>query len=85
MAAVGDMNMGKPVVSQYPPPGTPTYRFRWRTRTQLPERFGEMCRIVSTTRVASINGGSIVVEFADGTKAVTFRGSIRLKAARRWG
>lgn len=72
-------------IYRYPPPGAPRFRFRWRTRKTHPERFGESCRIVATSRSMSISGGSIVVEFEDGTQAVTFRGSIRLKGVRRFG
>ena len=76
-----------PVVFQYPPAGEPVYRFRWRTRKTHPERYGSDCRIVSRVGragyfTAMVEAGSIVVEFRDGLRVTTFRGSIRLKGER---
>lgn len=65
---------------RYPPAGAPTYRFRWRTRKQHPERFGNACRIVPAGDPGRRGPmGMVVVEFEDGARAVTTRGSIRLK------
>jgi hypothetical protein len=48
------------------------YPYRWRVRTRLPERFGQLCRVL-------VRGGknSCAVEFEDGLKVITSRWYIR--------
>jgi len=78
-----------PDAPRFPPAGTPLFRFRWRTRKTHPDRFGQDCRIVSRIQPGqfrvNVEAGSIVVEFPDGLRVTTFRGSIRLKTPRRFG
>lgn len=49
-----------------------TYPYRWRVRTRLPERFGQLLRVI-------IRGGmnSALVEFDDGHRCVTSRNYFR--------
>ena len=44
----------------------------WRIKTRLPERKGQHCRLVARGRL-----NSCLVEFADGTRVVTSRWSVR--------
>ena len=44
----------------------------WRVRSRLPERFGELCRVLATGRL-----NAVLVEFADGTRYVTCRYYVR--------
>ena len=44
----------------------------WRVRARLPERFGQLCRVLATGRL-----NSALVEFDDGTKVVTCRYYVR--------
>jgi hypothetical protein len=47
--------------------------YRWRVRTQLPERFGQHCHLLRTGKL-----NSALVEFiADGARVVTCRYYIR--------
>lgn len=78
-----------PAASRYPAASYDAWPFRWRTRKQDPERFGQPCRILGSSRpgsqssTAAFLGWSwasfvqIVVEFEDGTQRTTSRGSIR--------
>lgn len=53
----------------------------WRSKQQLPERFGEPCLMVSFGRAM---GNKIIVKFADGQRVVTSRFSIkRAESSRR--
>ena len=67
-----------PAAACFPPPGAIVYAFRWRTRKQLPERYGDPCRIVHKSRTASVSWRGLTVEFQDGTRINTTRGCIRL-------
>jgi hypothetical protein len=49
----------------------------WRIKTRLPERKGERCRVIARGKL-----NSCLVEFADGTRVVTSRWSLR-KAPKR--
>jgi len=44
----------------------------WRIKTRLPERKGHHCRLLARGRL-----NSCLVEFADGTRVVTSRWSVR--------
>jgi hypothetical protein len=44
----------------------------WRVRTRLPERFGQMCRVIARGKL-----NSCLVEFEDGYKVVTSRNYVR--------
>jgi hypothetical protein len=46
--------------------------YRWRVRTRLPERFGQLCRVL-------VRGGmnSCLVQFEDGYRVVTSRNYVR--------
>lgn len=44
----------------------------WRVRTNLPERYGQPCRLLITGRL-----NSVLVEFEDGVRVVTSRYFIR--------
>lgn len=48
------------------------YPYYWRVKTRLPERKGQLCRVL-------VRGGmnSALVEFEDGYKVVTSRNYIR--------
>jgi hypothetical protein len=52
--------------------GAVTYPYRWRVHTRLPERFGQLCRVL-------VRGGmnSCAVEFEDGFKVITSRWYVR--------
>lgn len=45
----------------------------WRVRTKLPERFGQLCRVL----VRSKRMNSALVEFEDGYKVITSRNYVR--------
>ena len=45
---------------------------RWNWRKWLPERHGQLCRVLATGRM-----NSALVEFEDGTKVVTSRYAVR--------
>jgi hypothetical protein len=45
---------------------------RWHWRKWLPERHGQLCRVLATGRM-----NSALVEFEDGTKVVTSRYAVR--------
>ena len=45
---------------------------RWRIRTNLPERFGEPCRVLARGRM-----NSILIEFGDGVRHVVSRYAVR--------
>lgn len=49
------------------------YPYRWRVRSRLPERFGQVCRVLVRSRAMN----SALVEFADGFKVVTSRNYLR--------
>ena len=44
----------------------------WRVRKFLPDRFGQQCRIIAVGKM-----NSVLVEFADGYRAVTCRYFVR--------
>ena len=44
----------------------------WRIKTRLPERKGQQCRVLARGKL-----NSCLVEFADGTRVVTSRWSVR--------
>lgn len=44
----------------------------WRIKTRLPERKGQTCRVLARGKL-----NSCLVEFADGTRVVTSRWSVR--------
>lgn len=44
----------------------------WRIRKWLPERFGQPCRLLARGKM-----NSCLVEFADGTRVITSRWSVR--------
>lgn len=46
--------------------------YRWRVRTRLPERFGQLCSVV-------VRGGmnSCIVQFQDGFRTITSRNYLR--------
>ena len=44
----------------------------WRVRARLPERFGQLCRVLAVGRM-----NSALVEFADGYRAITSRYYVR--------
>lgn len=52
----------------------PAYNFQyiWFWKTRLPERKGELCRVVSRGKM-----NSILVEFVDGFRVVTSRFAVR--------
>ena len=43
----------------------------WRGRRNLPHRYGERCRILVARR------GRFLIQFEDGTRAITVRGTFR--------
>ena len=45
---------------------------RWRWRKWLPERHGQLCRVLATGRM-----NSALVEFEDGNKVITIRYAVR--------
>ena len=45
---------------------------RWHWRKWLPERHGQLCRVLKTGRM-----NSALVEFEDGTKVVTIRYAVQ--------
>jgi hypothetical protein len=49
-----------------------THTWRWKKR--LPERFGQLCRVLATGRL-----NSVLVEFENGTKVITSRYAVRKK------
>lgn len=49
----------------------PEFTHRWIGRRLLPHRHGQLCRLLQSHR------GKHLVEFADGFKAVTVRGTFR--------
>lgn len=51
----------------------------WRLHRWLPERYGQPCRIVMTSRGPGPR--NICVEFADGYRTVTSRWSVRREGA----
>lgn len=51
---------------------TTTYPYRWRVRTRLPERFGQLCRVLCRGAM-----NSCAVEFEDGYQVVTSRWYVR--------
>jgi hypothetical protein len=53
-------------------PRVPTYDHTWYWRARLPERKGQPCRVLAR---GSMN--SILVEFADGFRAITSRYAVR--------
>ena len=53
--------------------------YRWRVRTRLPERYGQLCVVL----VRSRRMNSALVEFEDGYRVVTSRNYLR--AAERAG
>lgn len=53
----------------YPTP----YIYRWRVRTRLAHRFGQLCRVI--IRAGEMN--SCLVEFQDGQRHVTSRNFLR--------
>ncbi len=69
-------------VFRYPPQGAIVFAFRWRTRKQLPERYGEACRILKGVTASWEARARVLVEFMDGFQAATHRGSIRLGTPR---
>lgn len=48
----------------------------WRIRTNLPERYGQSCRILARGTM-----NSCLIEFEDGVRHVVSRNSIRKRAA----
>jgi hypothetical protein len=44
----------------------------WRVRARLPERFGQLCRVIAFGRL-----NSCLVEFGDGVKVITCRYYVR--------
>lgn len=44
----------------------------WRIKTRLPERKGQLCRVLARGRL-----NTCLVEFADGTRVVTSRWAVR--------
>lgn len=49
-----------------------TFDRYWRIRTNLPERFGSLCRIIARGKMNSCQ-----IEFEDGTRHIVSRNSIR--------
>jgi len=56
----------------------PPFPYRWRVRTRLADRFGQLCRVL--VRGAK---NSALVEFEDGFQVVTSRNYIRAIRTRR--
>lgn len=52
-------------------PNSDTMTHAWIGRRFLPERRGQACRILAARR------GKFLVEFGDGHRAVTMRGTVR--------
>jgi hypothetical protein len=48
------------------------YRYVWRVRTRLPERFGSLCAVLVRGAM-----NSALVEFEDGFRVVTSRNYVR--------
>lgn len=44
----------------------------WRVRARLPERFGQMCRVLAFGRL-----NAVLIEFDDGLRVVTSRYYVR--------
>jgi hypothetical protein len=60
----------------------PVFTHRWRSRRVMGQYFGKLCRIVPTERRSAPNlhgvmGEDLIVEFQDGVRITTRRGSIR--------
>jgi len=51
---------------------TTGYPYYWRVRTRLPERNGQLCRVLIRGKM-----NSALVEFQDGYKVITSRNYIR--------
>ena len=47
-------------------------RYVWRVRARLPERFGEVCRVLVRGKL-----NSCLVEFADGARYISSRNYVR--------
>ena len=54
----------------------PTYLYYWRLHVRLGERYGQACRIVGRGKMNSIE-----IEFADATRHIVSRYSVRRRRA----